>query len=195
MTFTKDAAPAGGQVALAATWEAKDGEADAVAEILRRMASEVKSEPGTLIFWPHRSSSNDRVFFLYELPHFDRKGSGALPDGQFHMIIASGVTNLGTKDAWTNFLRPLAGKLTRDGRIFMTLLSEPDEARNYYPQAVMNNLAKMGARISSSNFFVLFDHAAIARFGIEPPHHTAAAPERSGRLPKVTPFVVSAGRQ
>jgi quinol monooxygenase YgiN len=67
MTFTKDAAPAGGQVALAATWEAKDGEADAVADILRRMASEVKSEPGTLIFWPHRSSSNDRVFFLYEL--------------------------------------------------------------------------------------------------------------------------------
>jgi len=27
----------------------------------------VKSEPGTLIFWPHRSSANDRVFFLYEL--------------------------------------------------------------------------------------------------------------------------------
>jgi quinol monooxygenase YgiN len=27
----------------------------------------VKSEPGTLLFWPHRSSTNDNVFFLYEL--------------------------------------------------------------------------------------------------------------------------------
>jgi quinol monooxygenase YgiN len=27
----------------------------------------VKSEPGTLLFWPHRSSSDGRVFFLYEL--------------------------------------------------------------------------------------------------------------------------------
>jgi quinol monooxygenase YgiN len=67
MTLTKEAAPAGGQVALAATWEAKEGEAEAVARILRRMADAVKSEPGTLLFWPHRSSSNERVFFLYEL--------------------------------------------------------------------------------------------------------------------------------
>jgi quinol monooxygenase YgiN len=26
-----------------------------------------ESEPGTLLFWPHRSSSDGRVFFLYEL--------------------------------------------------------------------------------------------------------------------------------
>jgi len=31
------------------------------------MAEAVKTEPGTLLFWPHRSSTNDRVFFLYEL--------------------------------------------------------------------------------------------------------------------------------
>jgi quinol monooxygenase YgiN len=63
----KDSAPAAGQLALAATWEAKEGEAEAVAEILRRMASSVKAEPGTLLFWPHRSPENERVFFLYEL--------------------------------------------------------------------------------------------------------------------------------
>ena len=40
---------------------------EAVADILRRMANAVKSEPGTLLFWPHRSSADDRVFFLYEL--------------------------------------------------------------------------------------------------------------------------------
>jgi quinol monooxygenase YgiN len=65
--LTKSSVPAGGRLALAVTWEAKDGEADAVADILRRMAIAVKSEPGTLLFWPHRSSSNDRLFFLYEL--------------------------------------------------------------------------------------------------------------------------------
>jgi quinol monooxygenase YgiN len=65
--LTKSSVPAGGQLALAVTWEAKEGEADAVADILRRMAIAVKSEPGTLLFWPHRSSSNDRLFFLYEL--------------------------------------------------------------------------------------------------------------------------------
>jgi quinol monooxygenase YgiN len=65
--LTKSSVPAGGRLALAVTWEAKEGEADAVADILRRMAIAVKSEPGTLLFWPHRSSSNDRLFFLYEL--------------------------------------------------------------------------------------------------------------------------------
>jgi quinol monooxygenase YgiN len=67
LELTKGSVPAGGRLALAATWEAKEGEAEAVADILRRMAVAVKSEPGTLLFWPHRSSSNDREFFLYEL--------------------------------------------------------------------------------------------------------------------------------
>jgi quinol monooxygenase YgiN len=67
VTLMKTSAPGGGQVALAATWQAKAGEAEAVADILRRMADAVKSEPGTLLFWPHRSPSDDRVFFLYEL--------------------------------------------------------------------------------------------------------------------------------
>jgi len=66
-TLTKNSASDGGQIALAATWQAKAGEGEAVADILRRMANAVKSEPGTLLFWPHRSSADDRVFFLYEL--------------------------------------------------------------------------------------------------------------------------------
>ena len=65
--LTKGSAPAGGKLALAVTWEAKEGEADAIADILGRMASAVKAEPGTLLFWPHRSPTNDRLFFLYEL--------------------------------------------------------------------------------------------------------------------------------
>jgi len=31
------------------------------------MAQGANSEPGTLLFWPHRSAANDHVFFLYEL--------------------------------------------------------------------------------------------------------------------------------
>jgi quinol monooxygenase YgiN len=65
--LTKGSAPAGGRLALAVTWEAKEGEADTVADVLRRMAEAVKAEPGTLLFWPHRSADNERVFFLYEL--------------------------------------------------------------------------------------------------------------------------------
>lgn len=60
-------APQTGTVALAVTWEARAGEAEAVADILRRMTVAVRSEPGVLRFEPHRSPSNDHVFFLYEL--------------------------------------------------------------------------------------------------------------------------------
>jgi len=56
-----------GTVALAVTWEAKAGEAEAVADILAKMAKAVRDEPGTLAFLPHRSSTNDHLFFLYEL--------------------------------------------------------------------------------------------------------------------------------
>ena len=55
------------KLALAVSWEAKPGEADAVADVLRRMAVAVRSEPGTLMFRPHRSAANDHLFFLYEL--------------------------------------------------------------------------------------------------------------------------------
>jgi quinol monooxygenase YgiN len=65
--LTKNSAPATGNVALATTWEAKQSEAAAVADILQQMAQAVEAEPGTLLFWPHRSAANDHVFFLYEL--------------------------------------------------------------------------------------------------------------------------------
>ena len=66
-TLTKGAAPTDGRFTVAVTWEAKPGEADAVAAILTRMAEAVTAEPGTLLFWPHRSATNDHQFFLYEL--------------------------------------------------------------------------------------------------------------------------------
>ena len=67
LALTKTAAPAAGRIAVAVTWEAKAGEEDAVADVLRRMALAVRSEPGTLLFWTHRSATDARAFFLYEL--------------------------------------------------------------------------------------------------------------------------------
>jgi quinol monooxygenase YgiN len=67
LTVAKGSAPAEGQLALAVTWEAKEGEVEIVASILGQMADAVKAEPGTLMFWAHRSTENSRIFFLYEL--------------------------------------------------------------------------------------------------------------------------------
>jgi quinol monooxygenase YgiN len=67
LALTKSAAPAAGRIAVAVTWEAKEGEEEAIADVLRRMALAVCAEPGTLLFWPHRSPTNARAFFLYEL--------------------------------------------------------------------------------------------------------------------------------
>ena len=66
-SFDKHHAPTAGRFALSVTWEAKPGEADTIAAILTKMADAVRSEPGTLMFWPHRSKDNDHVFLLYEL--------------------------------------------------------------------------------------------------------------------------------
>jgi len=53
--------------ALAVTWEARDGEADAVADILRRLVAAVETEPGVLLFLAHRAPDAPHRFFLYEL--------------------------------------------------------------------------------------------------------------------------------
>ncbi len=66
-TIDKHHAPAEGRFALSVTWEAKPGEADTIAALLTKMADAVRSEPGTLMFWPHRAKDNDHVFLLYEL--------------------------------------------------------------------------------------------------------------------------------
>src|SRR5690606_22858570 len=58
---------AGDGYALAVTWEAKPGEAEAVADILRRVAAASNEEPGVRHFIVHRSVDNDHLFFLYEL--------------------------------------------------------------------------------------------------------------------------------
>jgi quinol monooxygenase YgiN len=46
---------------------AKDGEADAVADILQRLVAPTMAEDGVKFFMPYRSPTNPSAFFIYEL--------------------------------------------------------------------------------------------------------------------------------
>jgi quinol monooxygenase YgiN len=47
--------------------EAKEGEEEALAEILRVMTPPTMAEPGVKLFLPYRSPTNPRLFFVFEL--------------------------------------------------------------------------------------------------------------------------------
>ena len=54
-------------VAISAIWEAKPGEADAVAGILARLGEAARTEPGVQLFLVHRATDNPGQFLFYEL--------------------------------------------------------------------------------------------------------------------------------
>jgi quinol monooxygenase YgiN len=56
--------------------EAKDGEADALAGILRDMTPPTMAEPGVKLFLPYRSPTNPALFFVFEL-YVDEAGWAA----------------------------------------------------------------------------------------------------------------------
>src|SRR5450432_789318 len=47
--------------------EAREGQADALAEILRVMTPPTMAEPGVKLFLPYRSPTNLSLFFIFEL--------------------------------------------------------------------------------------------------------------------------------
>jgi quinol monooxygenase YgiN len=51
---------------IAATYVAKQGEADGVKSVLEEMTPLTRGEPGCLTYQAHRSVENENVFFLYE---------------------------------------------------------------------------------------------------------------------------------
>jgi quinol monooxygenase YgiN len=51
---------------VAARWTAKEGEEEAVAAAIRKLAGPSRSEPGNLLYQLHRDPENPRVFFFYE---------------------------------------------------------------------------------------------------------------------------------
>jgi quinol monooxygenase YgiN len=56
--------------------EAREGEADAVAEIQRKLITPTLAEPGVKAFIPYRSPANPSLFFIYEL-YVDEAAWGA----------------------------------------------------------------------------------------------------------------------
>jgi quinol monooxygenase YgiN len=49
-----------------AKWIAREGEAEAVAEAVRRLAGPSRAEPGILVYQAHRDPEDPNVFFFYE---------------------------------------------------------------------------------------------------------------------------------
>jgi len=66
-TRTVSEAVSGGGLLVVAQWEARDGEADRVAEILSRFLPEAQREPGAKLFLISRAKDNPALFLFYEL--------------------------------------------------------------------------------------------------------------------------------
>jgi quinol monooxygenase YgiN len=60
-------AVSGGGLLVVAEWEAKHGQADRVAEILRQFLPEAQSDPGAKLFLIGRGKENPAQFLFYEL--------------------------------------------------------------------------------------------------------------------------------
>jgi quinol monooxygenase YgiN len=56
-----------GGLLVVAQWEAKEGQADRVADILTRFLPEAQSEPGAKLFLISRARENPAQFLFYEL--------------------------------------------------------------------------------------------------------------------------------
>jgi quinol monooxygenase YgiN len=57
----------GGGLLVVAQWEAKEGQADRVADILSRFLPDAQSEPGAKLFLISRAKDNPAQFLFYEL--------------------------------------------------------------------------------------------------------------------------------
>ncbi|QQN63705.1 antibiotic biosynthesis monooxygenase [Bradyrhizobium diazoefficiens] len=64
---TVSEATSSGGLLVVAQWEAKEGQADNVAEILRGFLPEAQSEPGVKLFLISRGTENPAQFLFYEL--------------------------------------------------------------------------------------------------------------------------------
>ena len=60
-------AVSGGGLLIVAEWEAREGQADKVADILGRFLPEAQSEPGAKLFLIGRATDNPAQFLFYEL--------------------------------------------------------------------------------------------------------------------------------
>ena len=88
-----------GGLAVTAMWEARDGEADAVADILGRFAPQARQEAGVKLFLVHRALENRAQFLFYEL--FDDAAAFAAHQQTAHfkmLILGEGVPRLARRE-------------------------------------------------------------------------------------------------
>lgn len=88
-----------GGLAVTALWEARDGEADTIADILRRFAPQAQQEPGVKLFLVHRSVTNPAQFLFYEL--FDDAAAFEAHQQTPHfkaLIVGEGVPRLNKRE-------------------------------------------------------------------------------------------------
>ena len=84
-----------GGLAVAAMWEAREGEADAVADILARFAPKARQEPGMKLFLVHRGVANRDQFLFYELFEDDAAFAAHQQTEHFRaLILGEGVPRL-----------------------------------------------------------------------------------------------------
>jgi quinol monooxygenase YgiN len=84
-----------GGLAVTATWEAREGEADVVADILARFAPKAREEAGVKLFLVHRGVANPAQFLFYEL--FEDEAAFAAHQQTEHfqsLIVGEGVPRL-----------------------------------------------------------------------------------------------------
>jgi quinol monooxygenase YgiN len=55
------------RLAFTVTWEARDGEVDAAADIIARFAPEARKEPGLELLMVNQSATNPAQFLFYEV--------------------------------------------------------------------------------------------------------------------------------
>jgi len=88
-----------GGLAVTAMWEAREGEGDAVADILSRFAPQARQEPGTKLFLVHRALENPQQFLFYEL--FDDAAAFEAHQQTAHfkaLILGDGVPRLNRRE-------------------------------------------------------------------------------------------------
>ena len=88
-----------GGLAVTAMWEARDGEADAVADILGRFAPQARQEPGVKLFLVHRALENSSQFLFYELFEDEAAFAAHQQTAQYPaLILGEGVPRLNRRE-------------------------------------------------------------------------------------------------
>jgi quinol monooxygenase YgiN len=78
----------GGGLLVVAQWETKQGQADRVADILRRFVSRAQGEPGVKLFLISRGKDNPAQFLFYELFADDAAFAAHQASDHFKTLIA-----------------------------------------------------------------------------------------------------------